>query len=263
MTDVRKDRWRQVRRYFALLKASIGIACCSILIIAAIVGVIRGYSVQSEILWFLPSILLFWAIFYFPRKESFIQGLKDSFKPSLENLFYAVFLVYILIGCLHGRHYFKGYEFYEQGLYCKAAMEFEKETQLWYLKLGSNSSEPSAMQKLAESYCQLEEFDKAECIYKLILSRYQGVDYDMASLSLQRLKDGLQSIARYKEDKQGLQNDFSKLHDIANVYESDLNCDKKAVDIYRTITQMNISAEDKRDAYDAILRLTTIKYNNH
>jgi tetratricopeptide (TPR) repeat protein len=211
--------------------------------------------------WLVPTVII--CVSLCDRKETFIQGLKDSFKPSLINIFWAVFLVYILIGGLQGGHYIKGCEFYEQGLYNKAAAEFEKETQLWYLKLYSNSSEPSAMQKLAESYCQLEEFDKAECIYKLILSRYQGVDYDMASLSLQRLKDGLQSIARYKEENPGLQNDSVKLYDIANVYESDLNCNRKALGIHKTITEMNIPAEDKNRAYEAIQRLTPAEYDNH
>jgi tetratricopeptide (TPR) repeat protein len=263
MAENSRDRLRPVNMCLALLKASVGIVCGSIMVIAAFMGVYRGYSVQSYILWFLPSIFLIWASFYFPRKESFIQGLKDSIKPSLENLFWAVFCVYLSIGLFQGRHYWKGWEFYEQGQYDKAAAEFEKETQLWHLKLSYNPSEPSAMQDLAKSYCQLEQYDKAIHIYELIISRYPGVYQDGASFYLQRLKDGLQSITRYKEENQGLPNDFSKLHDIADVYESDLNCNTKALGIYETITQMNIAEKDKRDAYDAILRLAPVKYDNH
>jgi tetratricopeptide (TPR) repeat protein len=169
----------------------------------------------------------------------------------------------MFIGCLQGRHYIKGFKFYYQGEYDKAAMEFEKETGLWYLKLSSNSSEHSAMEMLAESYCQLEEYDKAIDAYKTIVFRYQGLKRKVASSRLQRLKDGLQSIARYKEENQELQNDFRKLYDIADVYESDLNCNTKALAIYRTITEMNIPAKDKRNAYDAVLRLTPVKNNNH
>lgn len=235
---------------------TIGIICCSMVVISAFIGVIRGYSVQSTIFWYLPFTALICASFYFPRKESFIQGLKDSFKPSLENLFYAAFVVYLLIGSLQGQHYFKGCKFYYQGLYDKAAAEFEKETQLWHLKLSSNTCEPDAMQKLAETYCQLEEFDKAVGVYELIISRYPGVYQDGASLYLRRLKDGLQVIARYTENSEGLQNDYDKLYDIADVYESDLNCNKKARDIYKMITEMNIPVEFKSRAFEAIDRLT-------
>jgi tetratricopeptide (TPR) repeat protein len=260
MTDARKDCWRQVRRYFVLLKASPGIVCGSIMVIAAFVGVFRGYSVQSYIFWFLPSIFLIWASFYFPRKESFIQGLKDSIKPSLENLFWAIFCVYMSIGILQGRHYWKGWKFYEQGQYDKAAAEFEKETQLWYLKLSCNHWEPDAMQQLAETYCQLGEYDKAICIYELIISRYPGFYRESASFYLQRLKDGLRFIDQCRGKEQGF--DYDQLYDMARVYEDDLNSYKRAISIYKQITEMDIPAEDKKGACDAILRLTPVKNKN-
>lgn len=256
MTGTLKDSRRYDSRFFlALLKASIGIVCGLIMVIAAFVGVIRGYSAHSTLFWFLPSVLLFWAIFYFPRKESFIQGLKDSIKPSLENLFYVVFLVYISIGFFQGRHYDKGCKFLEQGLYDKAAAEFEKETRLWYLKVSYNMTEPLAMEKLAESYCRLEEYDKAVGVYELIASRYPGTYGQSASWDLERLKDGLRLIAQYNEEDIKSQNDYRKLYDMAHVYEYKLNSYKKAVDIYKTITEMNIPVEKKNRACEAIERL--------
>jgi tetratricopeptide (TPR) repeat protein len=254
-----RDRLWPPNKFLCRLAASIGIVCCSILSISSVIGIFRGYSVQSMIIWFLPWIIPTWISFNSSRKDSFIQGLKDSCKPSMENLFFAIFLVYVCIGLLQGRHYYKGSDFYNQGQYDKAAAEFEKETRLWYLRLNYNMSEDQAMQGLAESYCQLEQYDKAIGVYELIISRYSGAYREGASLDLQRLKDGLQAIAQYKEENQGLQNDFSKLYDIAHVYESDLNCNRKALDIYETITQMNIAEKDKRDAYDAILRLTPVE----
>jgi tetratricopeptide (TPR) repeat protein len=156
-----------------------------------------------------------------------------------------------------------GVVLYEQGHYNEAAVELEKTNQLWYLKLRPNYFEPSVMQELAESYCQLEEYDKAIGVYELIISRYQGLYREVASWRLQRLKDGLRLVAQYNEGDIKLQNDYNKLFDMAHVYESNLNCYKKAVDIYKTITEMNIPAKDKNHAYEAIKRLTPAEYNNH
>jgi tetratricopeptide (TPR) repeat protein len=254
MAENPRDRLWPPNKFLGRLAALIAISCCLILIVASFIGVIRGYSVQSTIFWFLPSVVLISASFYFPRKKSFIQGLKDSFKPSLENLFCAVFCVYTSIGLFQGRHYDKGYKFYEQGLYNEAAVEFEKETRLWYLKISYNTSESSAMQKLAESYCQLEDYDKAISVYELIISRYQGPTRELASLYLQPLKNGLRFIDQCRGKEHGF--DYNQLYDMARIHEDNLNSYKRAITIYKQITEMDIPAEDKKNAYEAIKRLT-------
>jgi pentatricopeptide repeat protein len=247
MTGVLKDSRRHDTKFIDRLAALIGIGSCSMLVMFAFIGVFRGYSVQSKMLtWLLPFVMVC-ILFY---------GWQRNFKSSIMWFCWAVVVVYMFIGGLQGVHYDRGYIYYDQGHYNEAAAEFEKETQLWYLKLGVNFSEPAAMGMLAQSYCQLGEYDKAVGVYELIISRYQDVRREVASFRLQRLKDGLRFIAQYNEGDIKLPNDYRKLYDMAYVYELDLKSYKKAVDIYKTITEMNIPVEDKNRAYEAIKRLT-------
>lgn len=255
MTENLKDSRRHGNKFLCRLAASIGVGCCLILVVSAFIGVIRGYSFQSKMLLCLLPIVIFCTLFYWwPR----------NFKPSIIVGFcWAVVVVYMLISNLHGVYYDRGYIYYEQGHYTEAAAEFEKEAHLWYLKLVNNFSEPMALSMLAQCYCQLGEYDKALNVYELIISRYQGVRREVASFRLQQLKEGLRLIAQYNEGDIKLQNDYSKLYDMAEMYEFNLNSYKKAVDIYKTITEMNIPAKNKNRAYEAIKRLTPAEYSEH
>ncbi len=255
MIECKNKFMRHENNPVTAVSIAIGMICCSILVISAFVGIFRGYSVQSKMLTCLLPIAIFCIPFYWRQR---------NFKPSIIIGFcWAVVIVYMLIGSLQGVHYDRGYIYYDQGRYTEAVAEFERENQLWYLKLCSNFSEPAAMGMLAQSYCQLGEYDKAVGVYELIISRYQGVRREVGSFRLQRLKDGLRFIAQYHERDIKLQNDYSKLYDMAEIYEFNLNSYKKAVDIYKTITEMNIPVEGKNRACKAIKRLTPAEYNNH
>lgn len=255
MAESKKSAIQHIRVIFMVfgrIAAPMGIICCSILIITACIGIFRGYSVQSRMMDWLVTVAMVCIVFYW--------GL-GSFKPSIIWLCCSVIILYMSISSLQSSHYLKGLKLYYEGCYGDAVIEFEKETDLWYLKLSPNSSEPVAMHMLAKSYCQLEEFSKARDIYELGFSRYQGtVHGQSAAANLNSLKIGLGIISEYIEDSPKRQDDYKKLYVEASAYELNLSCYKKAVEVYKKITEMSIPAENKSRAHAAIKRLMPIEH---
>lgn len=248
----------------------IGLCCCLQFIVVGIIGVVRGYSVQG----FWPIQIMFAGVLFLlllaPRRSKEIKK-KAIFYLAIFMIMYAV-----LIRKPQGDHYKRGEEYYAQGRYQKALQEFKKETQTWYLRLDYNHNAPSAMLLMAETYCQLADFDKARETYKLILRRrYRYYQRKRAGTGLGRLERGLKIASKYEAWVSGeadfpydlADEEFEKfsrpelteayiLYDIASAYQYDVNYYAKALEVYRKIVDMEISESTKERARKNIDKLT-------
>jgi tetratricopeptide (TPR) repeat protein len=201
---------------------------------------------------------------------------KEFKKKSIFYLVSIMIMYSVLIRGAQGDHYKRGEEYYTQGRYQKALQEFKKETQTWYLRLDYNHNESGAMLLMAETYCQLADFDKARETYKLILRRrYQYYQRKRAGTGLGRLELGLKIAAKYEAWVSGeadflydlAEEEFEKfsrpeltkayiLYDIASAYQYDLNCYAKSLEVYRKILDMDIPESTKERARKNIYKLT-------
>ncbi len=251
MSLVQKDISESKRKkvmYVYYLSFVVAVVCCLILVINGCVGVFRGYSVQSPISAFLPLVLLLACV-----------GVNRISLRVFNNCFILFITCYFLLSCFPGWNYRKGLKFYHEGNYAEAAIEFEKENQFWYHKVTRNISEPSSMNELARSYCQLEEFDKARSVFELSLSRYRGTAHgDLAEMRLDILESQLKAISEYSDQNLKGHDEHDSLYNLASRYEL-LPCNNKAIEIYKKITEMNIPDEHKSKAYESIKRLTPSK----
>lgn len=251
----------------------IGLCCFLQFIVVGIIGVVRGYSVQG-----------FWSSFVMYSGASFVLLLtprrsKEFKKKSIFYLVSIMIMYSVLIRGAQGDHYKRGEEYYTQGRYQKALQEFKKETQTWYLRLDYNHNESRAMLLMAETYCQLADFDKARETYKLILRRrYRYYQRKRAGTGLGRLELGLKIAAKYEAWVSGEadfpydlaeeelksfnfrpeQTEAYILYDIASAYQYDVNCYAKAVEVYRKIVDMDIRESTKERARKKIKELTAI-----
>ena len=163
----------------------LGILCCIIFLCVGVIGVIRGYSVQS----FLPTRLI--TILIVCIFHEAIPSRSGKKYRAVSTVFVIMFSCYFGLDVLQGRHRECGDEYYEQGAYQQAIEEYKKETETWYLHLKYNSDEVFAMDKLAESYCKVEDFDNARNTYKMMVDRYTGYFAEEAKKNLARIKNGL------------------------------------------------------------------------
>lgn len=248
----------------------IGLCCCLQFIVVGIIGVVRGYSVQE-----------FWPSFVMYSGASFVLLLTPRRSKKIKiNVIFGFISIMIMYSALimgaQGDHYRRGQEYYAQGRYQKALQEFKKETQTWYLRLDYNHNESSAMLLMAETYCQLADFDKARETYKLVLHRrYQYYQRKRAGTGLGRLELGLKMAAKYEawvsgeadfpydladeEFKRFSRPELTKayiLYDIASAYQYDVNYYAKALEVYRKIVDMDIRESTKERARKSIDKLT-------
>jgi tetratricopeptide (TPR) repeat protein len=253
--DISESKGKKIV-YLAYFLFVVAVACCLILVIIGCVGVFRGYSVQSLIPAFFPLVLVLACVGV--NRISMINPNRISLSV-FNNVVFLIIICYSLFTCFQGWHYRKGLKSYQEGNYAEAAIEFEKENQFWYHKVTPNLSEPSSMQYLAQSYSQLEEFDKARNLYELSLNRYRGtVTGDLAKISLVSLNSGLKAISEYSDQNLKGYDEKDRLYMLASKYAS-LPCNNKAIEIYKKITEMDIPDEYKRRAYEEIQKLTPSK----
>lgn len=153
-------------------------------------------------------------------------------------------LIYMaVVSGLQGKHAELGKRYYEQGDYSAALAEFRKETETWYLRLDYNYHEISSMERIAKTYCQMEDFEKARATYETIIKRYSGYYHDRAEKDLMELENGLMSIASCKQEAAQQKDATARsfiLYDIARIYYYHLRCHRKALEVYRQITDMDI-----------------------
>jgi tetratricopeptide (TPR) repeat protein len=229
----------------------IGLCGCFQLLVVGLIGVARGYSVQGFWSEWIAIASVFCLIFLAPPQ-------KESRKNVIFYIVIFTLMYSSLVGIAQNRYKKLGKKYYEQGRYQQALEEFKKETQTWYLRLKYNSHEDRAMEMMAKTYCQLEDFDKARDTYELITHRYSGFYGGRAEEYLERLEDGLRIVAKYPDQLSNAKGFPSDLYDIALAYQYDLNCSIKALEVYRKIVDMDIGESSKELARKSIEELTVL-----
>ncbi|OPZ99422.1 MAG: hypothetical protein BWY71_00989 [Planctomycetes bacterium ADurb.Bin412] len=257
---VQKTKNKPIRLFLTI----IGFACILQYFVVGIVNVIRGYSIGT----YLPFIILMVGSIVF-----LCLGIKYPKKHSIYSVTVSFALIYYsLISISQGQYSKKAEGYYKAGQYQQALQAYEKEAHAWYHLLSYNYHERAAMYKIAEAYCQLEDFDKARNTYELVIERYQGEFYaGQAQKRLAELKTGLEIVAYYPDHiadtpkKDSIQElevhlppEYIKataLYDIALAYQYNLNCYAKAVEVYTIILGMDVSEETKKLAKEQIIQL--------
>ena len=140
----------------------VGITLCCQFFVCGIIGVIRGYSIQSRT----PVIILLVGLFIllpFIKRYSYLSYL------------YSFMIIYFCVTKTFQGHYkIDGDDLYDQGNYQAAMYEYKKETETWYSRLSYNYHEAPSMLRIAECYAQLEEFDQARATYKKASEIFEG-----------------------------------------------------------------------------------------
>ena len=109
-------------------------------------------------------------------------------------------LMWCQISMSHGNHYARAKLFYEECQYHQAIEYCQKEARTWYNLLDYNFNERTAMYMMAEAYCQLEDFENARNVYKLMIDRYHGEFYGQrAQEDLNKLEKGLETVSYYPD----------------------------------------------------------------
>lgn len=225
--------------------AGLGLACYVQFFLVGAIGVLRGYSVAG--LW--PT----WTVLV---GLGCIAVSGRAMRRGWSWLIIAMLLTPSLGHYLpQGDHAALGTALYEQGRYREALSEFEKETGTWYLRLTYNYKERSAAEGIAKTYCQLEEFDKARDMYKLIIARYPGFWGDGAKEYLDKLENGLAFARDFRGTMPGARGFPGEWYDLGRIYEYDMNCARKALDVYEQIVAMNIREKSKDLARDCAKEL--------
>ena len=229
------------------LLAFIGICCFLQFFIVALIGSIHGHTTETVLSDVIFVVGLFFILPYYPRQK----------RPIICIYFISFMIGYTsLLSLCHGNHAEKGGIYYEQCQYKEALQFFKKETQTWYLRLRYNHHERNAIEMMAKTYCQLEDFDNARNTYKLIIDRYRGHYADQAEKDLLRLNNGLKIVANYPEQVPETKGVPVNLYNIARTYQYDLNCHTKAIEVYKKIIDMDIPDEWKELAIKHITELT-------
>jgi pentatricopeptide repeat protein len=229
-----------------------GIIGCAQYFVVGIIGVIRGYSIQSNI----PSCIAFISAFTIlmicaVRNKSLARWKRNV----LKIIALSPIICYSLIMIQQSTNSVKGTEYYLKGRYAESIQYFRKETETWYLPF-VYTNKGSSLTFMADAYCQLENFDKAREIYQLIQQRYPDWE-DMAAKSIKSLDNGLQKVKEYEALPEDKKNDVYVLYDLARVYNVDLHSDAKTLEIYKKILSLPVDDKSKELAKKAIQELTT------
>jgi len=182
-------------------------------------------------------------------------------------------------------HYFRGSADYEAGRYERALGNFKKQSEAWYVMLAYNTWEPRNMEMLAQTYCQLENFEKAREVYGLIAARYAGEYAQRAQYKSAIIEERLKQFAEleewladghpepagmfkrlydqglvhrfYEEGAEFTENDKASIlcFHIAPIYEWDLDCSARAERIYRKVLEMKTSESCRKSVIEHLHKL--------
>jgi len=230
------------------LLAFIVICCFLQFFIVALISVIRGYTTDTKLsdVVFLVGVLFVLRLQFFPVQRRY----------SIVVYLLSFWVIYsISLSECHGDYVKKGDLYYSSGRYREALQAFEKEVETWYFRLRYNQYEDNAMHMVAKAYCQLEDFDNARNTYKVIADRYPDYYSDRAAKDLIRLENGLKVVAKYPDQMPEVEGFPSAFFDIARTYQYDLNCNTKALEVYRKIIDMDIHDEYKKLARSLMMFL--------
>ncbi|MBN1345540.1 MAG: tetratricopeptide repeat protein [Phycisphaerae bacterium] len=224
---------------------ALGVICCFQIVIAGLVGVVRGYSVQG-----------YWPIgILFAGMVLIMVSGQVHLHPRHGTWFVVVCLAVTNLP-RGGQHAEQGDTLFKQGRYREAVPEYEKELNTWYLRLTYNYHEAHASEQIAKGYCELEQFDKARAMYRRIMAMYPGFYGDRAKDYLDELDAG-ERLVRQFDGRMPRPNEFpSKWYDVANAYQFKMKCARRAVDVCRQIDAMDIEEKFKDRARTRIKELT-------
>ncbi|MBN2513311.1 MAG: hypothetical protein JXB18_10265 [Sedimentisphaerales bacterium] len=235
----------------------IGLACLGQFLIAAIIGVLRGYSIQSHAPLYVMSggsVLL--SIGYLGRVIVFSEEIPRMTCRQflrLSWMFYLVlfcFWVNIIPGFMQGRYHKQGDEFFKQKNYPAAIAIYQKEVDTWYLRLRYNSHEDNCLFGIAQSYCQLENFEQARQTYQRLHKMTRGYYKERSQTELAELDTELKNIAELEKQLADAADDNQKaqiLFDMAFAYHR-IECSKKATELYARIQTLDIQQIRKEQA---------------
>jgi len=230
----------------------ISICCILQFFIVGIINLSRGYSIGTR----LPEKILLAGLFAFiPLSVKYLKKLAIFGCYSLTVSFVLMYVCWISLA--HVKYIEEAKEYYSTGQYQQALLTYEKEIQTWYHLLKYNFNERIAMNMIAKTYCQLGDFDSARDTYNLMIDRYPGEYYaGRAQESLVEMEEGLKIVANYPDKVPETKGFPVDLYNIARAYRYDLNCYRKAIEVYTKIVDMDISDECKKSAKESILKLT-------
>jgi tetratricopeptide (TPR) repeat protein len=212
--------------------------CLLLFLCCGIVGVVRGYSVQSWVpIW--VGLLGVFLLIPFQSKQKWTSLLSSLF-----------LIVFSLVGIAQGNHHKQGEELYEDGKYEEAMEEFQKEIDTWYLRLKYNYHEDASLFRIAQSQSQLERFEEARETYREVEQKFRGYYQDRARKARQTLADELSQIRELNEGLGEATDDEEKAtlcFDLALAYRA-LPCVKKAIEHYEMIQELEVRETRKEQA---------------
>jgi tetratricopeptide (TPR) repeat protein len=228
----------------------IGLACVGQFFIFALIGVIRGYSVQSMApLWVMLGGLIL--LLLSPECMIAFYYSKEAKRPNWISYLSSFCLILMsVVGLLQGRYQKLGDEFYEQKNYLAAITMYQKEVDTWYLRLRYNTNENTSLFGIARSYCQMENFEQGRQAYQRLHQMARGYYQERSREELVELDKELGSIAEYEKQFASAADDNQKaqiLFDMALSYRR-IECDKKATEQYALIQTLNIDESRKEQA---------------
>jgi len=223
-----------------------GLVCLSFYLSCGLAGILRGYSVQS---WYPLLILLVGVLLMIPAINR-PRGLNVLLESSLSRTLgraapfvtSSALILMSVVAILQGRHYERGQALFEKGNYTGAIPEFRKELDTWYLRLHYNYHEACSMNRLAQAYSQLEQFEEARRTYDVMRTRFKGFYGGRAETGRAALDDGITAIERHNQrlaNETDALEKVSILYDLALVYRR-IHCDRKAIEQYQRIADMDI-----------------------
>jgi len=239
------------------------LVCLGQFLVFGIIGVIRGYSVQSWIPHrimlggnFLASIVFVANIFVFSDELRKKETWREFFPWQFIRI-YGIFFLTLFCGGLgsivsiHQGHYQpQADELYKQKNYPAAIAMYQKEVGTWYLRLSYNYREAPSLFGTAQAYCQLEDFEQARKTYQFLSKMARGYYQDRSSVELYELDKELGNIAEFEKQLASAADDNQKaniLFDMALSYRK-IECAEKAREQYELIQTLNVPESMKAQA---------------
>lgn len=211
----------------------LSLACCLQYLFFGIVGVARGYSVQSWIPTWVMLVGIFMLMPFSNKKIGYLTS--------------GLIVLMSVISMLQGRHEPKGDEFYELEKYNEAISEYRKEIDTWYLRLQYNYREDVAMFGIAQCYSQLGRFKESRETYAEMVEISRGYYQGRAEKELLELDENLKKIIGYEREMEKEMDDSDKaaiLFDLARVYRW-MPCSAKSIEQYELIDALDVREATK------------------
>ncbi len=207
----------------------------------AIVGVLRGFSIQ------IPSITFFsWAggFILIVFRAFILKKIDKGFWVSnmATDLFFSAMVI-----CVFFQFYFEkqGNQLFRKQLYSQALKQYQKVYENHYLQFGYNIEAFSSLTKAAECLCQQGAFEEARNLYLFAMERYSKIEKKIAKNRIHDIDEGLKIVANHETDT-------LSLIELGNTYQYKLFCNKKAIETYKKVIETTDSEQFRKLASELI-----------